>query len=203
MNTKLIIWILGILFGTILIGVVWYTMFVPKAAPQQAARPSTTLPTSGSITPTPTPSTNPSLATSSPAAQTMTLALRNGTSVVASDFIHNGVTISDTANEGRYLLAGNLGYCVSNPQKCQAASSTDFNIYYNSARQSFTIALTKEPLGQSRLDMEQFMLSTLGLTQPQMCGLEYYVCTTFDVNALYSTKNLGFSFCPGATVLPQ
>ncbi|MBU6490888.1 hypothetical protein KGQ25_01895, partial [Patescibacteria group bacterium] len=107
------------------------------------------------------------------------------------------------ANPGRYLLAGNLGYCLSNPQQCQAAPSIGFNVYYNSGPQSFTVALTKEPIGQARLAMEQFMLTTLGLTQQQMCSLNYYIGTTYWVNAVYDNKNLGFSFCPGATQLPQ
>ena len=133
----------------------------------------------------------------------MTLAAQDGSTIVVHDFIHNGVTIPDTANTGQYLLAGNLGYCFSDPQQCQAAPSSDFNVYYNSTRQSFIIALTKQPIGQARLDMEQFMLATLGITQQQMCGLNYFVGVTKYINAQFSGKNLGFSFCPGATVLPQ
>ena len=133
----------------------------------------------------------------------MTLTIQNGGSVIVNDFIHNSVTIPDTANAGRYLLAGNLGYCLSDPQQCQAASSTDFNIYYNSGPQSFTIALTEEPIGQARLDMEQFLLATLGLTEQQLCSLNYLVSVSIHVNSQYAGKNLGFSFCPGATVLPK
>ena len=133
----------------------------------------------------------------------MTLTTQNGAAIVTNDFIHNGVTIPDTANAGNYLLAGNLGYCVSNPQQCQAASSTDFTVYYNSTQQSFIIDLIKEPMGQARLDMEQFMSTVLGLTQQQMCSLNYLVGVTRYVNSQFTGKNLGFSFCPGATVLPQ
>jgi hypothetical protein len=133
----------------------------------------------------------------------MSLGAQNGTVIVAKDFIHNGATISDTANTGRYLLAGNLEYCLSNPQQCQAAQATNFKIYYESVPQAFTIALTEEPIGQARLDAEQFMLITLGLTQQQMCSLHYYVGTTYWVNERYDDRNLGFSFCPGATVLPK
>lgn len=197
MNTKLILWIVGILFGAIIISVLWYALFTPKAAPQ-TTQPSVTLPTSGSVTPGMTSS-----ATTSQGIPVITLSIQGGSTVVANDFIHNGVTIVDGANSGRYLLAGNLGYCLSDPQKCQAGSAKNFNIFYNNAEQSFTIDLSEEPIGQARLDMEQFMLATLGITEQQMCSLNYYVGVTRYVSEQFAGKNLGFSFCPGATPLPK
>ncbi len=133
----------------------------------------------------------------------MTVAILHGNAIATNDFVHNGITIPDTVNSGRYLLAGNLGYCMSDPQECQAGATTDFNIFYDSTNGSFTIALLKEPLGQVRFEMEQFLMKTLGITQEDMCRLNYYVGTVSDVNPLYADRNLGFSFCPGATVLPQ
>jgi hypothetical protein len=133
----------------------------------------------------------------------MTVTIQGGSTIVINDFIHNGVTLLDSANAGNYLLAGNLGYCFSDPQKCQAAPATDFIIYYNSVPQSFTIDLTQEPIGQARLAMEQFMLTVLGISQQQMCSLNYLVSVTRYVNSQFTGKNLGFSFCPGATVLPK
>jgi hypothetical protein len=195
MNTKLIIWIIGILLGTIIVAVLWYVMSVPNASPQ-INQSSTTLPISGLVTPV-------TSSTTSQTSGTIALAAQNGSTVVTADFIHNGVTIYDSANAGRYMLAGNLGYCLSNPQQCQAAPSTNFNVYYNSGPQSFTITLTKEPIGQARFAMEQFMLRTLGITEQQMCNLNYLVGVTIYVNSQYTGKNLGFSFCPGATVLPK
>lgn len=198
MNTKFINWIVGTLLVIIVVSVLWYVVFTPKTV-QQTTQPTTTLPVSGSITPI----YNPPSATSSQSAQTMELTTQSGSVVVSNDFIHNGVTIQDKANTGRYLLAGNLDYCLSNPQECQAGSATNFNIYYESALQSFVIALTDEPVGQARSDMEQFLLSTLGITQQQMCSLNYYVGVTMYLNPQFTGKNLGFSFCPGATALPR
>ncbi|MBI4067832.1 hypothetical protein HY413_00285 [Candidatus Kaiserbacteria bacterium] len=197
MNKKLLVWIVGILLGAVVVGVVWYLAFAPEAAPQAPLQPAT-LPISGSINPV---STSPG--TFSLGVQTMTLTALDGSSMVVNDFIGNGITIPDGANAGRYLLAGDLGYCVSEPQKCQAGPVVNFNIYYNSAPQSFTIALTEEPIGQARLDMERFLLVALGVTEQQMCSLNYYVGVTRYVNERYTGKNLGFSFCPGATKLPQ
>lgn len=199
MNTKLILWITGILIGTVTAAVLWYVMFVSETALPPPPQPVTTLPAGGSITPV---SPRSSLATSSPEAGTIVLTAQDGT-VTARDFIHNDVTIPDDSNDGNYLLAGNLGYCLSDPQKCQAASATDFSVYYISASQLFVIDLTREPLGQARLAMEQFMMTTLGLTEQQMCNLNYLVSVTKYVSEQYTGKNLGFSFCPGATVLPK
>lgn len=197
MNTKLIIWILGIFLGVIIIAVLWYAIFAPKQI-SQTTQPNTDFPVSESIIPT-----SSSSDVSSQFTQTMTLSTQNGEVIVTNNFIQNGITIQDKANAGRYLLAGNLGYCLSDPRQCQAGSATNFNIYFESALQSFVIALTEEPVGQARLEMEQFMLTTLGVTQQQMCSLNYYVGVTSYLNPQFAGKNLGFSFCPGATVLPR
>lgn len=199
MNKKLIIGSIVTILMVVLIATAWVLTSAPI---RQLAAPSVNSPvappSSGVTTNVPVSGT----AASTGQPQNLTISTSGGGTITANDFIHNGVTIADGANSGRYLLAGNLGYCVSDPQQCQAASSTNFAIYYDSAQQSFAIALTEEPLGQARLDMEQFMLTALGITQQQMCNLNYYVGTSSGVNAIYATKNLGFSFCPGATVLP-
>lgn len=126
-----------------------------------------------------------------------------GIPITTNDFIHNGTTIPDGSNTERYLLAGNLGYCVSDPSDCQAGPTDDFNIFYDEQYQSFTIALLKEPVGEVRFRMEQVLLSLLGISKADMCRLNYYVGTQSDVNQFFSGKNLSFSYCPGATPLPQ
>lgn len=199
MNTKLIIWIVALFFGVIVVAVVWYVFSIPKIIPQTSVPgTTTTLPVSGSITSVPSGS-----GMSSGVVPTFPLTTQTGSTVSALDFINNGVTIPDTANPGGYLLAGNLGYCLSDPQKCQAAPETNFSVYYLSGPKSFLIDLTEEPIGQARLGMEQFMLKTLGITEQQMCSLNYLVGVTRYVNEQYTGKNLGFSFCPGATLLPK
>ncbi|HUY05624.1 MAG TPA: hypothetical protein VMV62_02850 [Candidatus Paceibacterota bacterium] len=201
MNNRLIIGIFLTIAAAVLIAVAWLFTSAPlQRSAIPSAGSSVTPPSSGATTNVSAPGSSPA---SSGQPGTIAIGALGGGVVTTNDFIHNGATIPDGANTDRYLLAGNLGYCVSDPQQCQAASSTDFIVYYDSAQQSFTIALTEEPLGQARLDMERFMLATLGITPQQMCSLNYYVGTSSGVNALYSTKNLGFSFCPGATVLPQ
>jgi hypothetical protein len=197
---KLIITILSLIALIVVGAILWFFFFAPKQSPAPSENPSVALPISGSTSVPVTGTT----ATSSPGStQTMAVGALGGGTVVTSDFIHNGETLPDAANKGRYLLVGNLGYCVSNPQECQAGTATDFSIFYDSNYGAFTIGLLNEPLGQVRLSMEQFLMNTLGITQKDMCKLNYYVGTTYTVNTFYSAKNLGFSFCPGATVLPK
>lgn len=200
MNTKFTIWTVALFLGVIVVAIVWYVFSTPGTVPQ-ASIPGTapTLPASGT-TVTSVPSGS---GMSSGVAPTFPLTTQTGSTVLALDFINNGVTIPDAVNPGGYLLAGNLGYCLSDPQKCQAASTTNFSVYYISGSKSFLIDLTEEPIGQARLDMEQFMLKTLGITEQQMCSLNYLVGVTRYVSEQYTGKNLGFSFCPGATLLPQ
>ena len=212
MNPKfIIIWSTVLIVGIGVVTAFWYnisvshTVSMPNAIPE-VSQPSGTnspLPISQTTVTASNTTTSSSTATSSSQSDaTMVLADQNGNQVTLRDFLHNGTTIPDTANPGHYLLAGNLGYCPLDPQKCQAAPSNDFSIYYNSGPQSFTIALTAEPIGQSRLDMEQFLLATLGVTQQQLCNLNYFVGVTRYVNAQFTAKNLGFSSCPGAVALP-
>jgi hypothetical protein len=201
MNTKLIIGVVAVVVGTTLLGVIWYVARMPGTVQQggQGTAPVTTFPTSN-----PTSVVTP-VSTTSPVEQQkkILIPLRDGTSAEANDFLHNGVTIPAGTRGDTYLLAGNLGYCYVDPQKCQAATTTDFTVYYDSGRHSFVIDLTKEPIGQSRLDMEQFMSTTLGVSQQQMCNLNYLVSVTRYVNEHFAGANLGFSFCPGATKLPK
>jgi len=198
MNIKLVGWIALVFLGTIFLGIVWYFFLIPKITPQPSGHTPVTLPVStstsvGSVVPGDTPI---------PPGE-ISVRVQDGKSIVVNDFIHNGVTVADTINPGRYLLAGNLGYCYPDSAQCQAASTTNFIVFYNSKPQSFTIALTEEPVGKARLAMEQFMLKTLGISQQQLCALNYSVGVTRYVNEQYTAKNLGFSFCPGAVVLPQ
>ena len=133
----------------------------------------------------------------------MTITDFEGGSLVTNDFVNNGTTIPDAANQGRYLLAGDLGYCLTNEAACKAGGITDFNIFYDSADQSFAVALLVEPIGRTRLVMETFLARTLGVSQPDMCRLNYYIGVTSDINSFFAGKNLGFSFCQGATKLPE
>jgi len=166
----------------VVIGVLWYFLFAQKPNIQDTQQSSVTFPSGGLVIPMPT--TTPSLSVGK-----MSVATKNGGDVITNDFIHNNSTVADSSNAGNYYLA---------------ESSTDgYSIGYRVPAQFFTIALEKEPLGQTRAVAEDFLLLTLGITESQLCNLNYYIGTDVHTNSIYAGKNLGFSFCPGATELPN
>jgi hypothetical protein len=182
MQIKYIGWIVILLLAAIIAGVVWYFLSVPKQAPQaEQQQPPVTLPSSGSVTQT--------SSSTSQTPQGISITSQSGSPIVTNDFIHNGVTTADPSNAGNYYLTG--------------ASTNGYAIGYRTPAEFFTIALEKEPLGQTRVAAESFLLAALGISQSQLCSLNYYVGTDVQTNSFYAGKNLGFSFCPGATVLPQ
>lgn len=132
--------------------------------------------------------TRPQQAATSSSSTTLTIVANNGV-ITTNDFIHNGITIEDPSNAGNYYLTG---------------SSTDgYAIGYRTPAQFFTIALQREPLGETRAAAETFLLSKLGISEEQMCHLNYYVGTDSYTNSAYAGKDLGFSFCPDSVALPK
>lgn len=79
----------------------------------------------------------------------------------------------------------------------------EFDIAYHAPDHSFAISLNREPLGQTRLDAEREFLALLGISEAEACTLHVNIGPTYSVNPQYADINLGFSFCPGATVLPE
>lgn len=123
----------------------------------------------------------------------MTVATQANTTLEVKDFRNDSSTVADTNNKGLYALSGGLD-----------PSSTDapYGITYTESDQSFSIALLKEPLRDYRKLAERELMDKLGISEADACGLRYWVSTPTWVNPAYSTKNLGFSFCPGAVELP-
>lgn len=123
----------------------------------------------------------------------MTIHDLRGNPIVTKDFIHNGITRPDTSNVGNYFLAD---------------TAKDFNIVYFGTGESFGVGLgngntSAIRLGQLRIKAEKTLQNILGINKYDMCRLDYYVGTTVYVNDCYAGKNLGFSFCPGATQLTR
>lgn len=138
-------------------------------------------------------------ATSPSSAETILLAAPGGT-ITAGNFIKNPDTIEDPSNQGYYYLGYHLSGVATGTA---AAMNPPYVIEYISATQYFNIALLEEPIGSARGEMEQYLMARLGITQDQACRLNYMVSVPDRVNSAFSGRNLGFSFCPGATVLPQ
>lgn len=133
----------------------------------------------------------------------ISLSTQGGLGVTVKDFIHNGETVADVVNPGSYVLAGSLGYCLADGSCPHGADTDDFSILYSESTQFLRIILLKEPLGSVRESAERFIIDRLGITEQEACSLKYVVGTPYWINAAYDNKNLGFSFCPDATVLPK
>jgi hypothetical protein len=171
----------------------------PGTPAEHATSTPSGLPVSGSV-----PVTGGFTGGSGTSTPGITVAVRGGgTPIAVRDFLKATTTTEDPQNKGTYYLAGSLGYCLPDGSCPSGAPADDFKVVYYAGPQSFTIALTKEPIGLARTDAEAFLEQSLGVGQDQLCALSYYVGTDVHVNAFYAGKNLGFSFCPGATALPQ
>ncbi len=198
---KYIYWTVGVLVTLLLLGGGYF--FVAFKYNNTTPTPSSNpLPQAGSggTSGSPMPSTNTGTPTNPPL-QKISITAQSGTAIAVNDFIHNGITYADIENPGYYYVAGSPGYCLANGSCPGGAATNDFTIIYRDANHAFNIFLLTEPISAGRQAAEQFLMNQLGISQNQMCYLQYYVSTSNDVNQFYAGKNLGFSFCPGATKL--
>jgi cytoskeletal protein RodZ len=99
------------------------------------------------------------------------------------------------------------GYVPSQGYQVAGSDTGNFQVLYFSAKnggtEEFLISILSEPIGANRLAAEKELQQKTGLTNDQMCQLsdvEVYVDS--GVNDSYAGRNLGLSFCPGATKLP-
>lgn len=173
--------------GILVIGMLWLmTPHVSNTAPGTNTKPATS---SGGGQTTVTPGSGGQTA---PVGQGIMLGLEGGGSIQVSDFKNDSATVNDTNNPGHYYLSGGLDPTTNN-----ASHST----FYAESDQSFNITLLKEPIGEVRKQAETELMQKLAISQADMCRLHYWVGVPNFVNSIYSGKNLGFSFCPGATPL--
>jgi len=111
-------------------------------------------------------------------------------SIIIRDFTGDASTTQDATDPQLFYLVGQ-------------ATTSPFSISYTTATHLFVVTLNKEPLGTIRGDAEQFLLEALAVQPTDVCLLATDVVAASGTNPLYEGKNLGFSFCPGATQLPQ
>jgi hypothetical protein len=116
------------------------------------------------------------------------------------NFVNDPTTVKDPINPGYYYLGYHVNEGISDPT---ATDNPPYIITYISATHYFNITLLQEPIGTVREEMQQYLMMRLGISQDGMCRLDYMVSVPWRVNQVYSGKNLGFSFCPGATKLPK
>lgn len=130
----------------------------------------------------------------------MTVAGVGGGTIQTVNFMNDPATVKDPINSSHYYL----GYHVNEGVPDQTASDNPpYTITYISETQYFNVALLQEPIGIIRKEAQQYFMARLGISQDQMCRLNYMVSVPNRVNSQFSGRNLGFSFCPGATKLPE
>lgn len=159
--------------------------------------PATTSPSTGSVT---LPNAGPSAQQSGTSTDLITINGTAGNSIRTKDFLADPAA-GEYPNTGYYYL----GYhtATEGTSDPTATSNPPYLIEYIATTQYFTIELLQEPIGSVRAAAEQYLMAHLGITQNQMCRLNYMVSVPDRVNSQLASRNLGFSFCPGATALPK
>ena len=131
---------------------------------------------------------------------TLSIVATNGQPVQTRDFLSDPMTVKDPINPGYYYLGYHMYEGVPD---ATATDNPPYVIEYISMTYYFNVALLQEPIGTTRAEAEKYLIERLGISQDQMCQLNYMVSVSARINSRYTSRNLGFSFCPGATVLPQ
>jgi hypothetical protein len=126
-------------------------------------------------------------------ASQISIVTSDGRTLKVPDFTKAADTVLDPTNKGVYYLSGGLDVTETH---------ASYQIFYNQNDQSFGVTLYKEPLGANRQQAEQELMKILRLNQSDLCSLQYYISAGPGVSDVYSSQNLGFSFCAGAVKLP-
>ncbi|MEA2701513.1 MAG: hypothetical protein QOE22_222 [Candidatus Parcubacteria bacterium] len=101
----------------------------------------------------------------------------------------------DLYNPGYY----HIGY---QPEYNPDSPGPPYLITYTKETGYFNIVLLSEPIGETRRAAEQFLKARLGLSEDEMCSINYSLGAPVWVNSTFAGVELGFSFCPGAVPLP-
>mgnify|MGYP003337920978 CR=1 FL=1 len=149
-----------------------------------------------------TPGTQPSTADQEqkPLAEGRTLKTNDAGALVTADFLTDADVSKDPYNADSYFIGYHEPVGMADSS---ATRNPPFTISYDKATDFFNVALLKEPIGPTRQSAETYLQSKLNIPEDQMCRLQYSVSVPNRINSLFSSINLGFSFCPGATKLPE
>lgn len=150
-------------------------------------------PGSGGVFPTTTPVTTATTTTA-----TLSIPSAQGTAIVVRNFLVDPRTVADPVNSGYYYLGNHAPFDGSTST---ISAQMRYSILYIAQTGHFTITLLKEPLAQSRREAEVYLQDALGLSQEELCSLQYQLSVPNFVNTYFAGDSLGFSFCPGAIPL--
>ena len=160
---------------------------------------------SKTVAPNPSPAELPMAGSAAPTSgtssgQSVVISTSGGGTVAVNNILNDPNTIADPTNQGYYYVGYHPAFGATSTTT--TAGPVPYLIEYISATSYFNIEILQEPIGATRLAAEAYLAQHLGISQGSLCQLNYMVSVPYWVNQTYAGKNLGFSFCPGATVLP-
>lgn len=92
---------------------------------------------------------------------------------------------------GSFIIAGGNDIYAQPP----------FQILFYEPDRSYTISLLAQPISTTRRDAETAFLELLSISKSDACALPVMVTTPYYVDRVMSGRDLGLSFCAGATPL--
>lgn len=187
-------WILGLVCATLIIAGFFGIKFFVNLKNPTSSNPNGTL----------SPTTLPSVPDSGGGSQvgsgnTFSLLTANGKTILVKDFTKDSAFVKDPVNPGYFYLGYHYNEGVPDPT---ASNNPPYVIEYIASAQYFTISLLQEPIKQTRIDAEKYLMKQLNIPQSQMCLLKYMVAVPARVNSTYAGTDLRFDFCDGETPLP-
>ncbi len=135
--------------------------------------------------------TKPDTTIATPGDAGVTLPLANGESIDVENFLALPEVTPATYNENNYFLGNTF----------EDAQTAEYIITFDAETKYFNIILLKKPFAASRLAVETYMKETLGLSESQLCGLDYTVSVPGYVDEAASGADYRFSFCSGSVQL--
>ncbi len=103
--------------------------------------------------------------------------------------IPNPLNLSTVSSQGDELY---------NLTDMQTYNERSYNVIYNNRTKVFTVALLDEPLADSRIAAKEYIQSTFGLSDEELCLMPIHVLVPYGVNQFLSGESLGMPGCPGS-----
>lgn len=121
---------------------------------------------------------------------------QSGSVVEVKNFLVSDTTIPDMENEG-YFYLGNL-FPVE-----ETDNQPPYVITYIEDTQFFNVTLLSTPLYASQQQAELYLKSVLGISDSDMCNLQYTLSVPAYIDEAASGIDYRFSFCSDSTPIPQ
>jgi len=196
MINKILIGLIIAIFGAGLIGLIIFVMFLGgqrgQTGQDQNNTPTNTLPGSNPTTVGTNDGTGSNTTNSPQDGATISIGTSDGGSIQVANPKKDPTLKEDSTNPGYYYFkaSGNT-----------ASTTGSYVIEYIDKTQFFNVILEEEPIGQAREQAQAYLAQHLGISQSQLCSLNYMVTVPYSVNQDFASTDLRFSVCADATPL--